>query len=427
MLERLRRLLTAAWAGGLCSVLLLAAGSLPAAAQGETVLRLFAAGQTRSAAFREAVERFTAAHPEIKVELLGGETAADQREFLNKVLAAKEPMLDLALIDVIHAAQWANARWIEPLDAHLGAAREALAADWLPGSRAAATFGGRLVALPFTADAQMMFYRKDLLAKAGLAPPADWEALKRAVETIAAGEEQRALRGFEAPAAAVESAVCTFLAPLWSAGETFLKAGRPDPEGAGTGRALALWGDLKGAKAIAPDMGTLATDRVRQHFQAGGAIFSVGWSYMWRHLQDDADSKVKGLAGIAPLPGFGAAAPGCIGGWQVAVMSASPQKAAAIRLARHLASPETARLMAVKGGAAPVFRSLYRDAEVIAAQPWLAEAEAVFAQARARPVHPRYGEISEAIRNNLSAVVSGAKTPEAAVQDMKNRYAIIFR
>jgi multiple sugar transport system substrate-binding protein len=414
--------------------------AIAAPAQAETVLRLFAAGQMRAEAFREAIERFTSANPEIKVELVGGESVAEQRAFLNKALAsreaapaassepAKEPALDLALIDVIHAAQWANARWIEPLDAHLGTARNALAADWLPGSRAAATVGGRLFALPFTADAQLMFYRKDLVAKYGLTPPQDWEALKRMVETITKGEDERDLRGFEAPAAAVESGVCTFLAPLWGSGEGFLKAGRPDPEGAGTSKALALWADLKAVKAIAPDMGSVATDRVRQNFQGGSVIFASGWSYMWRHFQSDADSQVKDAVGIAPLPGFtGTPAPGCIGGWQVAVMSASTQKPAAIRLARHLGSPEVARLMALKAGAPPVFRSLYRDPEIVAAQPWMAEALPVFERAEARPVHPRYGEISEAIRLNLHAVVAGTKTPEAAVQDMKNRYALIFR
>jgi multiple sugar transport system substrate-binding protein len=47
--------------------------------------------------------------------------------------------------------------------------------------------------------------------------------------------------------------------------------------------------------------------------------------------------------------------------------------------------------------------------------------------ARARPVTPRYNEVSEVIRTNMNAFLSGTKTQDAALSDMQNRLSTILR
>jgi multiple sugar transport system substrate-binding protein len=47
--------------------------------------------------------------------------------------------------------------------------------------------------------------------------------------------------------------------------------------------------------------------------------------------------------------------------------------------------------------------------------------------AKARPVTPRYTEVSDAIRSNMNAYLSGTKTTDTALNDMKSRLAPIYR
>jgi multiple sugar transport system substrate-binding protein len=398
------------------------------AAPAQTVLRIFAGPQSRSEVFRDILAQYSAANPAIRVEIVGGESIGEQRDFLARALALKEPALDLTLIDVLRPTQWALARWIEPLDASLGADKAGLLADYLPAVRESASVGGTLYALPLQADAQFFFYRRDLLEKYALKPPRDWAELKASAQTVLSGENQRGLHGLEAPGAAVESAVCTFLTSLWGTGERLFNDGKPDLDTPGVAKALALWSELKVDKIVPGDIANTSTDEVRSNFAAGNLIFGLGWGYMWPRFQNEAASRVQGKVGIARLPGFiQDAGAGCIGGWHVAVMAGTPAKAEAIRLARYLSSPATAKVMALRTGALPVFMSLYQDPEILAAQPWFSEALPVLMRARTRPGNARYSEISEAIRLNFQAVLAGSKTVDAAIGDMKARLSLIFR
>jgi multiple sugar transport system substrate-binding protein len=47
--------------------------------------------------------------------------------------------------------------------------------------------------------------------------------------------------------------------------------------------------------------------------------------------------------------------------------------------------------------------------------------------AKSRPVTPRYTEVSDAIRSNMNAYLSGTKTTDTALADMKARLASIYR
>ncbi len=294
------------------------------------------------------------------------------------------------------------------------------------GLRAAATINGRVMALPYIADAQFLYYRKDLLEKYALDIPRTWDDLKAAAQKIMTGENNPALIGFETTGAPVESVVCTYLVPLWGAGEDLLAAGKPNLASEAAKRPFQLWADLRAANVTPPNLAEIATDRIRQTMQAGNLIFGLSWGYVANRLENDADSAVKGKIGIAPAPGFNGAAPSCLGGWMVAVSAFSKNKPDAVKLARHLSSPDVAKPLAVQGHL-PVFAELYSDPELLAARPWLAQALPVVQSARPRPITPRYSEVSEALRVNVHAVLGGSKTPEQAIGDLSTRLGGIFR
>lgn len=399
-----------------------------AGAVAETTLRFFIGGQQRPDVTRQIAEAYSRLNPSVKIEVeTGGATPEQQQQFLNAALATKDATLDLILIDVLRPAQWAAAQVIEPLDAYLGAEKEAILARYLPAFRATASAGGKVVSLPYFADAQFIYYRKDLLEKYGFQPPKTWDDLKAVSLKIMENEKSANLKGFEVAGAPVESAVCSYLVPLWGAGEEFLKDGKLNLTTAVARKPFDLWADLKAAK-VTPNPAEIATDRIRQDLQAGNLIFGMTWGYVWGRTQGDVDSAVKDKIGVAPLPGFTAEKPAsCIGGWQVAVSGFSKNKAEAVKFARYLSSPEVSKMQAVLGSHLPVFASVYSDEEVLRANPWFAQARPAMLAAKARPISSRYSEVSEIIRTNMNAFFAGTKTADAALADMNARLSAIFR
>jgi multiple sugar transport system substrate-binding protein len=87
------------------------------------------------------------------------------------VRATKDSAFDVVLRDMIRPAQVDAQGWAEPLDSYLGAERDAVMNRYLPAYREANIFDGKVMALPYFADAQFLYYRTDLLAKHGVQPP----------------------------------------------------------------------------------------------------------------------------------------------------------------------------------------------------------------------------------------------------------------
>lgn len=400
------------------------------AALAQTTLRIFTGGQQRPDVMKQIVDVYMQRNPGVKVEVeVGGATSEQQQQYLNTVLASKDSALDVILIDVIRPAQWQAAQWAEPLDSYLGAEKDAVMARYLPAYREANIVDGKVVALPYFADAQFLYYRKDLLEKHGVQPPKTWDELSAAAKKITAAEGNPNLRGFETAGAPIEGTVCTFLVPLWGAGGSLTDgAGKLSLSGDLAKRPFELWSKMKADNVLPANIAEIVTDRIRQNFQAGNLVFGMTWGYVWNRTQNDADTQVKDKTGVVPLPGFTAdKAATCIGGWQLAVSSFSKNKAEAVKLVRYLSSPEVAKQQAILASHLPVFAETYTDPDVLKANPWFKDALPVVRTARARPVTPRYTEVSEIIRTNMNAFLAGTKTGDAALADINGRLGPIFR
>lgn len=400
--------------------------------QAQVTLRVFTGGQQRPDVMRRILDLYQSRNPGVRAEVeVGGATSDQQQQYLNTVLASRDPALDVILIDVIRPAQWSAARWAEPLDAYLGNERDAMMARYLPAYREANIVGGRVIALPYFADAQFLYYRRDLLQKHNLQPPRTWDELSAAARTILSAEQgaNPNLRGFSTAGAPIEGTVCTFLVPLWGQGGSLTDAqGRLALDQAQARRALSLWSDLRAQNVTPANLAEIVTDRIRVDMQAGNLIFAMQWGYAWNRFQNDADSQVKDRIGVVPLPSFAGSQPAtCIGGWQLAVSAFSRNKEAAVRLVRFLSSPEISKMQAILASHLPVFPEVYEDAEVLAANPWFRDARAVVLGARARPVTPRYPEVSETIRTSMNAFLAGTRNADQVLADLAQRLGPVLR
>ena len=210
------------------------------------------------------------------------------------------------------------------------------------------------------------------------------------------GEKNPQLQGFSTAGAPIEGTVCTYLVPLWGAGSDLTKDGKLNLDTPQARQPFQLYGRMKQAGVLPKNIAEIPTDRIRIDIQAGNLIFGDDLGLCVEPLENDADTKVKGKVGVAKLPhDQGGKSATCIGGWQLAVSAYSKNKQEAVKFARYLSSPEVSKMQAIMASHLPVFPSVYKDPEVLKANPWFADALPVVESAKSRPVSPQYPQVSD--------------------------------
>ena len=374
--------------------------------------------------YQRYADAFTAENPDVTISFeTGGATSDQQQQYLNTVLSGRSGDIDVFQIDVIRPATFAAAGWAEPLDGYFGSEQEmeAYLGEFLAGPVAADTVDGTLYALPAYTDAMFLYYRADLLEKYGFEPPTTWDELRDQALTILEGEADPNLQGFNYQGAAIEGTVCTFLQPFWSAGGQWMdESGNVTVDTEAGRRALELYQETLDSGITKPNIAETATDNSRQEFQAGHVVFMLNWSYAWSHFQNDDDSTVKGMVGVAPIPAFeGGESYTCVGGWQWALNPYGANKDVAFQVIQHYSSPEFLRDLAIEASRLPVRSALYQDEAVLEANPFFAEFYDVVINARPRPVTPFYTEVSEVIRSAMNAFLAGTLSLDEALSEMQ--------
>lgn len=333
----------------------------------------------------------------------------DQHLFYAIAFQARTRDFDVVALDTIWTAEFAHAGWLRDLS-HLLPPQDR--PDLFAGPLASATWEGRIHALPWFADAGLLYSRVDLLDRLGLALPRTWSDLVAA--TRAAGGRALARHGFVWQGKQYEGLVCNALEYVWSHGGDLV------PDGAGEAeRALAFMRSLVDDGATPAYVTTLTEEPSRVLFGRGDALFMRNWPYAWRLLEREG-SPVRGRVAVSVLPHAEGHAPAAtLGGWLLGVNAFTARAAAAEQLVAFLASAPAQRALALAYGYSPPRRSLYRDVALAEAQPFTASLAAVLEAARPRPVTPHYVAWSQTLQAEFSAVLAGTRPPSAALASIR--------
>jgi multiple sugar transport system substrate-binding protein len=346
---------------------------------------------------RGLLDEFEREHPGMRVrEETLPSSSDEQYQFYAINLQARADVFDVLAVDIVWVAGFARAGWLKPLPDEGGFFR---------GPMEAVTWRGTVYALPWFVDAGLLYYRRDLVEK----PPEHWHELVRLARELR-------LHGFVWQGKQYEGLVCNALEYLHSNGGAVLEGERAVLASPQNREALAFMADLVHRYRVTPASVTTLTEEPSRHvFGQGRAAFLRNWPYAWRLFQDPA-SRVHGKVAVAELPRFpgGRSAP-TLGGWQLAVNAASRYPDAAERLVRFMTAAPAQKRLAIAYGFQPSRAALYRDPELLAAQPFLGTLERVFAAARPRPVTPQYVRVSQVLQAELSAAVSGLRTADQAL------------
>jgi len=335
--------------------------------------------------------------------------SGQQLALFQQMLAAGSADIDVYRIDVI---------WPGLLASHLSDLTPYVGKDLLPQHFAPIvknnTVNGKLIAIPWFTDAGILFYRKDLLDKYNQKAPETWQELAKTAQTVLEGERKAGnekLVGFVFQAKAYEGLTCNALewVDSFGGGAVVDDSGKVTINNAKAAAAIDFMASLIGN--VAPK-GVLNYEEedARGVFQSGQALFMRNWPYAWSLANAD-NSPIKGKVGVVALPmGPGGKHTGTLGGWQLSVSKYSKNQALAADLVKYLASPEEQKRRAIVGSFNPTVASLYKDADVMKANPFMAKLSDTFTNAVSRPskpTHAKYPQVSAEFRNAVHATLSG--------------------
>jgi trehalose/maltose transport system substrate-binding protein len=343
--------------------------------------------------------------------------ASERLALYQQVLSAGSDKIDVLQVDVIWPGLLGN-HLIDLKPYTKGAEKEHFA-----GFVANNTNNGRLVAMPWFANAGLLFYRRDLLQKHGQKVPATWEELSAAAKKIqdaerAAGNDK--MWGYVWQGRAYEGLTCDALEWVASYGggsivEPDGKVSIRNPNAAQALAAAMSWVGTISPTAVL----NYAEEEARGVFQAGNAVFMRNWPYAWSLAQGD-DSVIRGKVGVAVLPKGGASGRNAatLGGESLAVSKYSKHPAEAADLVMHMTSASVQKDRALRGSFNPTIGTLYTDPEILKVNPFMGELYGTFTSAIARPTTvtgPRYNQVSNQFWNAAHEVLSGKAKPDEAL------------
>jgi multiple sugar transport system substrate-binding protein len=314
--------------------------------------------------------------------------ADQQRELLVRRLAAEDDSIDLASLDVIWTAEFAQAEWILPWE---GERRSAAEEGKLEGPLATVEYQGKLWAIPHTSNTQLLWYRKDRVDP----PPEDFtwdEMIDQATENGTAVEVQ---------AAQYEGLVVWINALIAGAGGQVVDEQGEEVVDESSARAAEIETKLANSAAAPPGMSTNREDQGRQGFEAGRADYQVNYSFIYASAE--AIEGFQDKIGWALYPRTDKDKPSRppLGGFNIAVSAYSNNPDLAFEAAECLASPENQALSAELGGLPPTTESVYDEPAVQEAFPFADLMRESIDNAAPRPVTPAYSDISLAIQKTF--------------------------
>ncbi len=383
----------------------------------------FAIGKDNSGWAQGVITEWNKLYPNQKVTLLPlPEASNDQLAQLVANLQAKSDEYDVIDMDVIWTAEFASNGWIIPLPESqfpLG--------EFLKPAVDTAMYQGRLYAVPDYSNADLLYYRKDILAKAGVQPPKTWGQLQRIAETVA---PKYGLYGYAGTFAPYEGLTVNFAAAVQSAGGSILS---PD----GTKVTVDSPQALRGLEFLVngftqgwiPKVAlTYEEESSQAAFEAGKFLFLDNWPDVYAALSvPGPENKVYGKVGVAPLPGPDGTGSSSLGGANLAISAFSQHQQTALNFIKYITREASERQMLVQGSFPPVWTQLYTDKSLWRTYPYLPVLEQAINSAQPRPAITNYDQASLVISSAVYEALTRQKQPEQALAEMAGQLAQIIR
>ncbi|WP_445924861.1 ABC transporter substrate-binding protein [Leptodesmis sp.] len=397
---------------GILYMVLVAAS--PVAPQQPVTLQLLMSAPDVPPWTKYMVKAFEASHPNIRLQIVEGPNNVSLLEdmYTTAFLLGDSPY-DLVTMDVIWTPKFAAAGWLVDLTEQFSP--QDLAA-FSPTDVNGGRYQGRLYRIPVRSDVGMLYYRKDLLEQAGLAPPKTFEDIATLSKVL---QDRQAVRwGYLWQGKQYEGLSAMFVEVLkgfggfWVNPET-LEVGLDRPEAI---RAVQFLQDTINQGISPPGVTTYVEEDTRRLFQNGQAAFLRNWPYAWPLLNEET-SPVKGKVAIMPMvPAAGQQGGSCLGGWGLGIAKTSKHPKEALEAIRFLTSEPSQQKFVMEAGYVPSRQNLFNKPQITAKYSYYPELFKVVQNAVLRPPIAQYAQTSDILQRYLSAALTNQKSPEQAMK-----------
>jgi multiple sugar transport system substrate-binding protein len=341
----------------------------------------------------------------IETQILPNEADA-QREQLVRRLAAADPSIDLMSLDPPFVAEFANAGYLLPITDPADA--RALTEGVLDGPVETAKWKGQLVAAPFWANTQLLWYRKAAAAAAGVDPTSadfTWDKMIDAASSQGKRIGVQARR-YEGYMVWINALVASGGGQVITDAEAGNKA-KPALSGPAGDLAADTIGKLARSPAAPGDLSTATEEEARTVFQSDAGAFMVNWPYVYQAAKTAVEGggltqAVVDDIGWARYPRVDAdkASAPPLGGIDLAIGSYSEHRAQALAAVKCITSQESGVEYMVGAGNPAARSAAYDDPAVQKAFPMAALIRESINDAGPRPITPYYGDVSQSVQRN---------------------------
>jgi multiple sugar transport system substrate-binding protein len=404
------------------SLAMITAGCASAAAQAPSTNGIgpitFAIGSDDIGWLGPVIKKWNAMYPAQAVTpLYLPEVANEQLDQLAANLQAKSSVYDVIDMDVVWTAEFASNGWIIPLPEN-----QFPLAEFFSQAVSTARYEGRLYAVPDYTNADLLYYRKDILAKAGVRrPPTTLAQLERLAKTVA---PRYGLQGYAGTFAQYEGLTVNFAEAVQSAGGSILNP-------AGTQVTLDTPQALAGLEFLVDGFrqgwipqAALKYEEVpaQDAFVSGKFLFLNDWPDVYATLGPDANQKY----GIAALPGLNGPGSSSLGGANLAISAYSQHQQTALHFIQFMTTPQIQTIMLEQGSFPPVLKQLYSEPALTKRFEYLPTLYDAIETAQPRPAITDYDQASLVISSETYEALEGAQTPQAALAGMQRQLTQII-
>lgn len=365
-------------------------------------------------AWDAVIKRWNSLHPNEPVTVLHLPTSPNrQHAAIAERAEADSGEYSVITLNVAWTAEFASKGWLVELPAS-----RFPTAGMVPAAVASGTWQGALYAYPKATDAGLLFYRKDVLAPAGLDVPTSWAAL----ETACASRPALSAGGcLGLPLTKDEGLTVSFLEALAATGGQPVTAdGEPSVNTPVAVAAMDRLVDGLASGLISEDALAWSEQEAVGQFARGQLLFVRGWAADVVRLTEPGTPGAD-RTGVAQLPGSSGESKAILGGENLAISTFARNQGTAADFLSFVASEATQRSLVEEVSQGPVLTALYADADMVARHPYLAVLNAALASAIDRPVTTRYSEVSQAVQDQTTAALRGEKSPQQAMTELQAR------
>lgn len=357
---------------------------------------------------KSMVGAFNQDYPNVKVDI---ETLTyDQmRDKLVSSFQSSSPTYDLIVVDNPWMVDFANAKFLQPLDARIDSTTDYDAADFFSPLTDITTVDGVRYAVPFYNYALGYLYDTDDLAQANRPVPTTLDDLVATSKALKVGDRaglamqpQRGYKIFE-----------EWGNWLFAAGGSIYDAdGKPTLNTPEAKRALAAYIDTY-RTAAPPNSLNWSMDEALRSVQSGQAAAMINYNWNLPALNEPGSGPAAGKFKLAPMPG----GKQVLGSWSWAIPANSAASDAAWAFASWITSKPHDVTRTQKGGAA-IRQSTLKDPAVLDGgfgADYYRTVEQILGNAAPLSQGPSGEEMIQAVGTELNEAVAGTKSVDDAL------------